>query len=191
MRNCNTQCSILVIVRCGTSLENRSLLILQIPSHHPQFPVTSSQFSILPVPLPAMKALVLDAPEHLRIGDWPAPECGPRDVLIRPIAAGICAGDMQHYAGRNPYTKYPLVCGHEICGTVTEVGAEVRPIQARRSRRYRAGGRLRPLLPVPARQAKLLYELLSHRAASAGWIRRPVSRAGAECSSLCPSGLIR
>jgi 2-desacetyl-2-hydroxyethyl bacteriochlorophyllide A dehydrogenase len=72
-----------------------------------------------------MKALVLDAPEQLRIGDWPAPECGPRDVLIRPIAAGICAGDMQHYAGRNPYTKYPLVCGHEICGTVTEVGAEV------------------------------------------------------------------
>ena len=32
---------------------------------------------------------------------------------------------MQHYAGRNPYTTYPLVCGHEVCGTVTEVGAKV------------------------------------------------------------------
>ncbi|HXI54265.1 MAG TPA: zinc-binding dehydrogenase [Candidatus Saccharimonadales bacterium] len=47
-------------------------------------------------------------------------------MIIRPIAAGICAGDMQHYSGRNPYTTYPLVCGHEVCGVVTEVGAEVR-----------------------------------------------------------------
>jgi L-gulonate 5-dehydrogenase len=72
-----------------------------------------------------MKALVLDAPQRLRIGDWPAPKCGPTDVILKPIAAGICAGDMQHYAGSNPYTTYPLVCGHEVCGTVTEVGANV------------------------------------------------------------------
>ena len=54
-----------------------------------------------------------------------APRCDARDVLIRPIAAGICAGDMQHYGGRNPYTKYPLVCGHEVCGEVVETGGEV------------------------------------------------------------------
>jgi L-gulonate 5-dehydrogenase len=73
-----------------------------------------------------MKALVLDAPQQLKVGDWPAPQCGPGDVLIRPIAAGICAGDLQHYAGRNPYTKYPLVCGHEVCGEVAQAGEEVK-----------------------------------------------------------------
>jgi threonine dehydrogenase-like Zn-dependent dehydrogenase len=72
-----------------------------------------------------MKALVLNAPQQLKVGDWPTPRCGPTDVILRPLAAGICAGDMQHYAGRNPYTTYPLVCGHEVCGTVAEVGAEV------------------------------------------------------------------
>jgi len=72
-----------------------------------------------------MKALVLEAPQQLKVGDWPTPRCGPSDVLIRPIAAGICAGDMQHYGGRNPYTKYPLVCGHEVCGEVVEIGGEV------------------------------------------------------------------
>jgi len=72
-----------------------------------------------------MKALVLEAPQQLKVGDWPAPRCGPGDVVLRPIAAGICAGDMQHYGGRNPYTTYPLVCGHEVCGAVTEVGANV------------------------------------------------------------------
>jgi L-gulonate 5-dehydrogenase len=73
-----------------------------------------------------MKALVLEAPQQLQVGDWPTPRCGSSDVLIRPVAAGICAGDLQHYGGRNPYTKYPLVCGHEVCGEVAEVGGEVR-----------------------------------------------------------------
>lgn len=73
-----------------------------------------------------MKALVLEAPQQLKVGDWPAPKCGPGDVIIRPIAAGICAGDLQHFAGRNPYTKYPLVCGHEVCGEIAETGSEVK-----------------------------------------------------------------
>jgi L-gulonate 5-dehydrogenase len=72
-----------------------------------------------------MKALVLHAPQKLVVGDWPTPKCDETDVRIRPIAAGICAGDLQHYAGRNPYTTYPLVCGHEVCGEVVEVGARV------------------------------------------------------------------
>lgn len=73
-----------------------------------------------------MKALVLSAPEELTIGEWPAPACGPDDVVIRPVAAGICAGDMHLYAGRSPYAKYPLIGGHEICGEVVERGAAVR-----------------------------------------------------------------
>jgi 2-desacetyl-2-hydroxyethyl bacteriochlorophyllide A dehydrogenase len=74
----------------------------------------------------SMKALVLEAPQRLAVSEWMTPRCGADDVLIRPVAAGICAGDMQHYAGRNPYTKYPLVCGHEVCGVVVEVGENVR-----------------------------------------------------------------
>ena len=72
-----------------------------------------------------MKALVLEAVEKLNVSQWPTPRCGATDVLLRPIAAGICAGDMQHYAGRNPYTKYPLIGGHEVCGVVTEIGHHV------------------------------------------------------------------
>jgi L-gulonate 5-dehydrogenase len=73
-----------------------------------------------------MKALVLEAPQQLKLSEWPTPQCGPGDVLIRPIAAGICAGDLYLYSGKNPYAKYPLIGGHEVCGTVTEVGGDVR-----------------------------------------------------------------
>ena len=72
-----------------------------------------------------MKALVLEGVRQMKVGEWSTPACGPTDVILRPIAVGICAGDMQHYLGRNPYTKYPLVGGHEICGTVTETGPQV------------------------------------------------------------------
>ena len=72
-----------------------------------------------------MKALVFEAPQQLRVTDWPTPQCGPTDVLLKPIAAGICAGDLYLYGGRNPYAKYPLVGGHEVCGVVAEAGANV------------------------------------------------------------------
>lgn len=72
-----------------------------------------------------MKALVLEGIRQMKLGEWPEPACGPADVILRPIAVGICAGDMQHYLGRNPYTQYPLIGGHEVCGTVTGVGSQV------------------------------------------------------------------
>jgi L-gulonate 5-dehydrogenase len=72
-----------------------------------------------------MKALVFTAPEAAVLTDWPEPEAGPEEVVIRPLTAGICAGDLQHYAGRNPYTRYPLIGGHEVCGVVERTGPKV------------------------------------------------------------------
>ncbi len=72
-----------------------------------------------------MKALILQAPLKLEIGEVPNPICGPDDVILRPLASGICAGDQYLYAGRNPYAKYPLIGGHEICGVVITTGARV------------------------------------------------------------------
>jgi L-gulonate 5-dehydrogenase len=87
-----------------------------------QSPILNQQS---PIDLSHMKALVLEGIRQMKVGEWPAPKCGPTDVILRPIAVGICAGDMQHYLGRNPYTKYPLIGGHEICGAVTEAGPQV------------------------------------------------------------------
>ncbi len=69
-----------------------------------------------------MKALVLSAPEQLTVGDWPPPQCGAGDALIRPIAAGICTGHQYLCTGWNPYAKYPLVGGHEVCGEIVATG---------------------------------------------------------------------
>jgi L-gulonate 5-dehydrogenase len=72
-----------------------------------------------------MKAAIIDAPRKMRVGDWPTPEPGPDQVLVRIRAAGICAGDMYIYLGKNPYATYPRIAGHELCGTIVRAGAKV------------------------------------------------------------------
>src|SRR5688572_30203829 len=78
-----------------------------------------------------MKALVLEGPQQLKVGEWRTPECGPSDVLVRPLATGICVGDLHLYGGRSPYAKYPLIGGHEICGEVVQTGADVIRLKTR------------------------------------------------------------
>jgi uncharacterized zinc-type alcohol dehydrogenase-like protein len=50
---------------------------------------------------------------------------GPRDVRIDIAWAGICHSDIHTVRGDWGEQPYPLAVGHEIAGTVAEVGAEV------------------------------------------------------------------
>jgi L-gulonate 5-dehydrogenase len=75
-----------------------------------------------------MKAAIFDAPHEMRLGSWPTPEPGSEDVVIAVNAAGICAGDIYIYSGKNPYSQYPIIGGHEVCGTVIKVGSNVRTV---------------------------------------------------------------
>jgi L-gulonate 5-dehydrogenase len=71
----------------------------------------------------------MNAPFEMQIGSWETPRPGPGEVLISVGAAGICAGDMYFYLGKNPYARYPQVCGHEIAGVVLELGNGVTGLQ--------------------------------------------------------------
>lgn len=50
---------------------------------------------------------------------------GPADVLIDIAYAGICHSDIHTIRGEWGEVPYPLTVGHEIVGTVAEVGADV------------------------------------------------------------------
>jgi alcohol dehydrogenase (NADP+) len=52
-------------------------------------------------------------------------DVGPHDVRIDIRFAGICHSDIHTARGEWGATNYPIVVGHEIAGTVAEVGAEV------------------------------------------------------------------
>jgi 2-desacetyl-2-hydroxyethyl bacteriochlorophyllide A dehydrogenase len=72
-----------------------------------------------------MRAVIMDAPTRMRVGEWEAPKAGPGEVVVAVAATGICVGDLYIYRGDNPYASFPVVGGHEIAGTVAEVGQGV------------------------------------------------------------------
>ena len=53
----------------------------------------------------------------------PTPQAG--ELLVKIGACGICHGDLMVHQGAFPFVKYPIVPGHEIAGTVEEVGPDV------------------------------------------------------------------
>jgi L-gulonate 5-dehydrogenase len=65
-----------------------------------------------------MRAAIFDAPKSMHVGERKTPEPGSGELLVKVRAAGICAGDMYIFQGKNPYAKYPVIGGHEICGEV-------------------------------------------------------------------------
>ena len=72
-----------------------------------------------------MKALVNTAPYVLDYTDWPDPEYGPGDVLIRVKSCAICGSDIKGYSGKTGRRQPPIIMGHEAAGVVEAVGSDV------------------------------------------------------------------
>jgi L-iditol 2-dehydrogenase len=72
-----------------------------------------------------MRALLLEDYRRLRVCDFPDPEVGPEDVLIRVKACGICGSDVHGYDGSSGRRIPPLVMGHEAAGVIERVGDQV------------------------------------------------------------------
>jgi len=54
---------------------------------------------------------------------------GPRDVLVRVKAAGICHSDAHYRAGTSSVASLPLTLGHEVAGVVEGTGSEVETVR--------------------------------------------------------------
>jgi len=76
-----------------------------------------------------MKAAVLREVNHpLEIEDVQLGNPGPREVLVRTAAAGVCHSDLHFQNGSYPYFL-PTVLGHESAGVVEAVGSNVTYVQ--------------------------------------------------------------
>lgn len=73
-----------------------------------------------------MKASVVTGPGKAEVLDTERPEVGPRDVLVRMRACGICGSDAFYITiGGLPPRQGRTPLGHEPAGEVAEVGSEV------------------------------------------------------------------
>lgn len=72
-----------------------------------------------------MKAAVFrEVNQPMEIEEVEISKPGPREVLIRTAAAGICHSDMHFWNGTYP-GQVPMVLGHESAGVVEQVGSDV------------------------------------------------------------------
>jgi propanol-preferring alcohol dehydrogenase len=75
--------------------------------------------------------MVLDAPGRpLRlVADAPDPEPGPGEALVAVHACGVCRTDLHIFDGEVKASRYPLIPGHQVVGTVlaTGDGADIEP----------------------------------------------------------------
>jgi propanol-preferring alcohol dehydrogenase len=73
-----------------------------------------------------MRAMVLRAArtplESMRVDD---PQPGPGQVVVKVHACGVCRTDLHVIDGELPHARSPVIPGHEIVGTVAQVGAGV------------------------------------------------------------------
>jgi len=74
-----------------------------------------------------VKAAVFHGPDRpLSVEEVPTPTAGPGQVLIRVAGCGVCHTDL-HYTdhGTPTFKTPPMILGHEISGTVEDVGGGV------------------------------------------------------------------
>jgi L-iditol 2-dehydrogenase len=72
-----------------------------------------------------VRSLILSEYNHLEITEQPVPAVGPKDVLVRVEACGICGSDVHGYDGASGRRIPPIVMGHEAAGIVAATGSGV------------------------------------------------------------------
>lgn len=71
-----------------------------------------------------MKIAALRGREILEIEEAPVPSIEPDEVLIRVVASGVCASELEPGLSGPPAGE-PRYLGHEVSGVVAEIGAKV------------------------------------------------------------------
>lgn len=74
-----------------------------------------------------MRQARIHGPGDLRVDEVPEPVAGPRDAVVDVAACGVCGTDLSFvtYGAIAGIPGVPMPIGHEVSGTVREVGAEV------------------------------------------------------------------
>jgi threonine dehydrogenase-like Zn-dependent dehydrogenase len=72
-----------------------------------------------------MRALFLTAIGQTEIREIEKPSIGTEEVLLKIGMVGFCGGDLNGFKGLFELQEYPNVLGHEVGGTIEEIGSQV------------------------------------------------------------------
>ena len=71
-----------------------------------------------------MRGVVFTGNRGARIDQFPEPQAGPGDAVVKVRASGLCGTDLHRYRAPEPTN---MITGHEPCGVVAELGPGAPP----------------------------------------------------------------
>lgn len=71
------------------------------------------------------KVAMLTSLEHFDVKEFPMPEVGDDDVLVKVEGCGICGTDAHEFK-RDPFSLIPVALGHEGTGEIVKMGKNVK-----------------------------------------------------------------
>ena len=71
------------------------------------------------------RVAMLTGLEHYEIQEYPIPELGEEDILVKVEGCGICGTDAHEFKG-DPFGLIPVVLGHEGTGEIVKMGKNVK-----------------------------------------------------------------
>ena len=88
--------------------------------------IGSDEKSASPVAIPATsRVAMLTKAEHFDIQEYPIPELGDDDILVKVEGCGVCGTDAHEFK-RDPFSLIPVVLGHEGTGEIVKMGKNVK-----------------------------------------------------------------
>jgi L-iditol 2-dehydrogenase len=93
------------------------------------------------------KCLVYYGPGDIKTEKWQL-SCGSKDIMLKVDVCGRCGTDKRLYNKAHSRVKTPTILGHELVGTVVEVGSEVNTLT--RGIGYLEGKTITPKRLLPA-----------------------------------------
>ena len=85
----------------------------------------STVSSSIPGQIPkTSRVAMLTSLENFEIKEYPIPELGDGDILVKVEGCGICGTDAHEYK-RDPFGLIPVALGHEGTGEIVKMGKNV------------------------------------------------------------------
>ena len=84
-----------------------------------------------PIPKTSRVALLTEK-EKFEIREYPIPEIGDDDILVKMEGCGVCGTDAHEFK-RDPFGLIPVVLGHEGTGEIVKIGKNVKKDSAGKS----------------------------------------------------------
>lgn len=106
------------------SIDIESIVKQVLEGMSADIPLSNQKISSINIPQKS-KVAMLTKLENFEIKEFPIPELGDEDILVKVEGCGVCGTDAHEFKN-DPFSLIPIVLGHEGTGEIVKIGKNVK-----------------------------------------------------------------